>query len=72
MRSPATHCVCPGCGRIAKRSGFPRGVCRCRYENPDEGRMPTVQDMLTKDYEMMNVNPRAFLNGVLKVFGVRP
>lgn len=39
----ATHCVCPGCGRIGTRRSFPRGTCSwCHYENPEDARMPTV------------------------------
>lgn len=68
----ATHCVCPGCGRIGTRRSFPRGTCSwCHYENPDDGRMPTVQEYLTQDMRCMDVNPKAFLAGVLRVMGVK-
>ncbi len=31
--------------------------------------MPTVQEYLTRDMRCMNVNPKAFLAGVLRVLG---
>lgn len=33
--------------------------------------MPTVQEMMTGRHELMNVNPKAFLAGVLRVLGVK-
>jgi hypothetical protein len=67
--NPATHCVCPGCGRVAHRRRFPRGIYKCGYEA--HPRCDTVAEMMLSEdpvrYADVRMGP--FLRGVLQVLG---
>ena len=62
-----THCVCPGCGRVAKPKSFPRARCKCEYEFPNLTRFPTLSELWGDSGLANSVNLGRFLIGALKI-----